>query len=60
MLEALAKKKERSNQNREKLSKADAWVYDAQSLKERNLWSNEKQEELLLAQFMKYRASIFD
>jgi hypothetical protein len=48
MFEALARKKERLNRNREKIAKEDARVYDAYSLEERKLWSNEKFKEALL------------
>jgi hypothetical protein len=60
MLEALARKKERLNRDGQKIAKEDARVYDARSLEERELWSNEKKEELLIIQFMKWGPLIFD
>ena len=48
MLDALTRKKERTNRKGEKIVKEDARVYDAKSLEERELWSNEKLEELLI------------
>jgi hypothetical protein len=58
--EAAARKKERNSRKGENLSKADARVYDADSLAERALWRNEQYEEELLKQFMKLPLTIFD
>jgi hypothetical protein len=58
--EAASQKKERNSRKGGNLSKADARVYDAQSLIDRANWSNEKLEEELVAQFMKMSLTIFD
>ncbi len=58
--EAASRKKERNSRKGGNLSREDARVYDAVSLEERALWTNEKLEEELLAKFMKFSLTIFD
>jgi hypothetical protein len=58
--EAVVRGKERNLRKGGNLSREDTRVYNHDSLLERALWSNEKQEEELLARFMKYPLTIFD